>query len=41
MLVSEFQADRAEVEVRKFLVPSTTDYVAVRCLRERETLRPL
>jgi 7,8-dihydroneopterin aldolase/epimerase/oxygenase len=35
MLVSEFQASRAEVEVRKFVVPST-DYVAVRCLRDRE-----
>jgi dihydroneopterin aldolase len=30
MLVSEFQASRAEVEVRKFVVPNT-DYVAVRC----------
>ena len=35
MLVSEFQAGRAEVEVRKFVVPNT-DYVAVRCLRDRE-----
>ena len=35
MLVSEFQARRAEVEVRKFVVPNT-DYVAVRCLRDRE-----
>jgi hypothetical protein len=35
MLVSEFQADRAEVEVRKFVVPNT-DYVVVRCLLERE-----
>lgn len=35
MLVSEFKADRAEVEVRKFVVPNT-DYVAVRCLRQRE-----
>jgi 7,8-dihydroneopterin aldolase/epimerase/oxygenase len=34
MLVSEFQARRAEVEVRKFVLPNT-DYVAVRCLRER------
>jgi hypothetical protein len=33
MLVSEFQADRAEVEVRKFVVPNT-DYVAIRCLRQ-------
>lgn len=42
MLVSEFRALRAEVEVRKFVVPNT-DYVAVRCLREREkpqTRRP-
>jgi 7,8-dihydroneopterin aldolase/epimerase/oxygenase len=30
MLVSEFHAGRAEVEVRKFVVPNT-DYVAVRC----------
>ena len=35
MLVSEFRARRAEVEVRKFVVPNT-DYVAVRCLRDRE-----
>ena len=35
MLVREFQADRAEVEVRKFVVPNT-EYVAVRCSRERE-----
>jgi 7,8-dihydroneopterin aldolase/epimerase/oxygenase len=34
MLVSEFQARRAEVEVRKFVVPNT-DYVAVRCARDR------
>ena len=34
MLVSEFHAGRAEVEVRKFVVP-TTDYVAVRCARDR------
>jgi dihydroneopterin aldolase len=33
MLVTEFQAGRAEVEVRKFVVPNT-DYVAVRCLRD-------
>ena len=39
MLVSEFQAGRAEVEVRKFVVPAA-DYVAVRCLRERENARP-
>ena len=38
MLVSEFHASRAEVEVRKFVVPDT-DYVAVRCLRERENAR--
>jgi dihydroneopterin aldolase len=35
MLVSEFQAGRAEVEVRKFVLPDT-DYVAVRCLRQRD-----
>ena len=35
MLVSEFQAGRAEVEVRKFVLPNT-DYVAVRCSRQRE-----
>jgi 7,8-dihydroneopterin aldolase/epimerase/oxygenase len=38
MLVSEFHAGRAEVEVRKFVLPNT-DYVAVRCLRERENAR--
>jgi len=35
MLVVEFHAGRAEVEVRKFVLPNT-DYVAVRCLRQRE-----
>jgi 7,8-dihydroneopterin aldolase/epimerase/oxygenase len=40
MLVSEFSARRAEVEVRKFVV-SNTDYVAVRCACMRgKTLRP-
>ena len=34
MLVSEFRARRAEVEVRKFVVP-TTAYVAVRCACDR------
>jgi dihydroneopterin aldolase len=34
MLVTEFRADRAEVEVRKFIV-SNTDYVAVRCACDR------
>ena len=36
MLVSEFQASRAEVEVRKFVLPDT-DYVAVRCSRQRKS----
>jgi 7,8-dihydroneopterin aldolase/epimerase/oxygenase len=36
MLVREFRASRAEVEVRKFVVPNT-DYVAVRCLCERQS----
>jgi 7,8-dihydroneopterin aldolase/epimerase/oxygenase len=40
MLVSEFPASQAEVEVRKFVVPNT-DYVAVRCACPRmKTLRP-
>ena len=34
MLVSEFRARRAEVEVRKFVVP-TTAYVAVLCACDR------
>jgi 7,8-dihydroneopterin aldolase/epimerase/oxygenase len=34
MLVVEFHAGRAEVEVRKFVLPNT-DYVAARCLRQR------
>jgi dihydroneopterin aldolase len=34
MLVAEFPARRAEVEVRKFILPET-EYVAVRCVRER------
>jgi 7,8-dihydroneopterin aldolase/epimerase/oxygenase len=34
MLVSEFRAHRAEVEVRKFVLPNT-DYVAVRCACDR------
>ncbi len=35
MLVAEFPALRAEVEVRKFILPETK-YVAVRCVRERK-----
>jgi len=35
MLVSDFPAARAEVEVRKFILPNT-DYVAVRCARDRK-----
>ena len=34
MLVREFRASRAEVEVRKFILPKT-EYVAVRCVRDR------
>jgi dihydroneopterin aldolase len=34
MLVTEFHARRVEVEVRKFVLPET-DYVAVRCCRDR------
>jgi dihydroneopterin aldolase len=34
MLVQEFSAGRAEVEVRKFILPETK-YVAVRCVRDR------
>jgi dihydroneopterin aldolase len=34
-LVSEFRARRAEVEVRKFVLPDT-EYVAVRCIRDRQ-----
>jgi dihydroneopterin aldolase len=33
-LVGEFRAQRAEVEVRKFILPDT-EYVAVRCSRDR------
>ncbi|MGA7901341.1 MAG: dihydroneopterin aldolase, partial [Terrimicrobiaceae bacterium] len=35
MLVGEFAARRAEVEVRKFVLPGT-DYVAVHCTRDRQ-----
>jgi 7,8-dihydroneopterin aldolase/epimerase/oxygenase len=35
MLVEEFSAVRADVEVRKFVLPQT-EYVAVRCTRLRE-----
>jgi 7,8-dihydroneopterin aldolase/epimerase/oxygenase len=35
MLVGEFRARRAEVEIRKFVLPGT-EYVAVRCSRERQ-----
>jgi len=34
MLVAEFRAERAEVEVRKFILPNA-EYVAVRCARQR------
>jgi 7,8-dihydroneopterin aldolase/epimerase/oxygenase len=34
MLVSEFPAQHAEVEVRKFVLPNT-EYVAVRCACDR------
>lgn len=34
-LVGEFNAQRAEVEVRKFVLPYT-EYVAVRCVRDRQ-----
>ena len=35
MLLAEFPARRAEVEVRKFILPET-EYVAVRCVRDRQ-----
>jgi dihydroneopterin aldolase len=35
MLVREFPAKRAEVEVRKFILPET-EYVAVRCVCDRK-----
>jgi dihydroneopterin aldolase len=35
MLVGEFQARRAEVEVRKFVLPDT-EYVAVHCICDRK-----
>jgi len=35
MLVGDFPAARAEIEVRKFILPDT-EYVAVRCVRERQ-----
>jgi dihydroneopterin aldolase len=35
MLVADFPARRAEVEVRKFILPETT-YVAVRCVCDRK-----
>jgi len=35
MLVREFPARRAEVEVRKFILPDT-EYVAVRCVCDRQ-----
>ena len=34
MLIRDFPAVRAEIEVRKFILPDT-EYVAVRCARER------
>ena len=34
MLVREFRAEHAEVEVRKFVLPEA-DYVAARCCRDR------
>ncbi len=36
LLLEEFEADRVEVEVRKFILPDTA-YVAVRHARERKT----
>ena len=39
MLVQEFRASRAEVEVRKFVLPNT-EYVAVRCVATAKTTRP-
>jgi dihydroneopterin aldolase len=39
MLVSEFRAHHAEVEVRKFVVPNT-EYVSVRCGCDRAGIRP-
>jgi len=36
MIIRDFPASRAEIEVRKFILPDT-DYVAVRCARERRT----
>ncbi len=35
MLITDFPASRVQVEVRKFILPHT-DYVAVRCERERK-----
>jgi dihydroneopterin aldolase len=35
MLIADFPARRAEVEVRKFILPET-EYVAARCARDRE-----
>lgn len=35
MLIADFPARRAEVEVRKFILPET-EYVAVRCARDRQ-----
>jgi dihydroneopterin aldolase len=35
MLVQEFRVQRAEVEIRKFILPDT-EYVAVRCVRDRQ-----
>ena len=34
MLIRDFPAERAEIEVRKFILPNT-EYVAVRCALER------
>jgi 7,8-dihydroneopterin aldolase/epimerase/oxygenase len=34
MLVSEFRTRRAEIQIRKFILPNT-EYVAVHCTRER------
>ena len=39
MLIREFPARRAEVEVRKFILPQTR-YVAVRCVCGRKELFP-
>ncbi len=35
MLIADFPARRAEVEIRKFILPET-EYVAVRCARDRQ-----